>query len=160
MNRSDILVPVNLEKHLFEGLEFASRMSGEIPLRATLLYVVELNIFPFERRVYDEVCLEYRQRLRVLAQCFFDDQPRLCVRFGKAHREIIAEADESGPGLIVMAVPKTPRRRRLFRADTAERVARDAPCPTLVLSNLQDVTFGQRRRSYTQGEEIAVSLTA
>ncbi len=135
MNRSDILVPLNLEKHGFEGLEFAARMSGEMPVQTTLLYVVELNIFPTDNRVYNELCLEYHERLRVLGQSFFENQPRLSVRVGKPHEEILAEARESNPELIVMAAAKAERRKWPFLASTVDRVVQSAPCLTVVLTD-------------------------
>ena len=136
MNHSDILVPVNLEKPSYEGLEFAARAAAENPVLTTLLYVVELNIFPLDRRVYDEVCLDYQRQLGMLARRFFDSQsPRLRVRIGKPYEEILAEAKESEPELIVMSVHGTPHRRWSFRPTTVERVVRDALCQTLVLSD-------------------------
>ena len=140
MNRSDILVPLNLEKHSLEGLKFASRLSVELPRRITLLYVVELNVFPCERRVYDELCKEHRERLRVLAQCFFAKQPRLCVRVGKAYQEILGEANDAGTDMIVMGIPESPRWKWLGGIDTVKRVVRDAPCLTLVLSNSRKIS--------------------
>ena len=145
MNRSDILVPLNLEKQSFEGLKFASRMAADMLIRTTLLYVVELNIFPFDRRVYDELCREYHERLRVLAECCFKDQPRLRVRVGKAYQEIIAEAKESDAELIVMEIPQGRRRRRLFGLNTVERVVREAPCLTVALSNSRKIVSDQHR---------------
>ena len=141
MNHSDILVPVNLDKPSYEGLEFAASAAGEMPVRTTLLYVVELNIFPLDRRVYDELCLEYHKKLGVLAQRFFDNQsPRLSVRIGKPHEQILAEAKESQPELIVMSVPANHHRRWSFRPTTVERVVRDATCLTLVLSDPTKIT--------------------
>jgi len=139
MNRRDILVPLNLEKHSFEGLEFAARMAAEIPVRVALLYVVELNIFPIERRVYDEVCLGYYERLRAMAQCCFESPPHLRVRLGKAYREIVAEAKETDAELIVLGIPESTRRRWRFGHSTVERVIRDAPCLTVALSNSRKI---------------------
>ena len=133
MNRSDLLVPVNLEKDCFEGLKFAAHMADDMSLHATLLHVVELNIFPLDRRVYDEVCLDYQRRLEDIAGCLPEKFRRLCVRIGKPHEEIVAEARDSGVELIVMGAPKNNRRRWPFRSTTVERVVRDASCQTLII---------------------------
>jgi hypothetical protein len=134
MNRSDILVPVNLQKDSLEGLRFAAHMAEEASLHATLLHVVELNIFPLDRWIYDEVCLEYQHRLENIAACLPGKFRRLCVRIGKPHEEIVAEAKDSGVELIIMGAPKNNHRRWLFRSTTnVERVVRDASCQTLVI---------------------------
>jgi nucleotide-binding universal stress UspA family protein len=133
MNRSDILVPVNLEKDSLEGLKFAAHLVGEMSLHATLLHVVELNIFPLDRRIYDEVCLEYQRKLENIAGCLPGNLPRLRVRIGKPHEEIVAEARDSGVELIVMGAPKNKWWRWPFHLTNVERVVRDAPCQALVI---------------------------
>lgn len=134
MNRSDILVPLNLEKDSLEGLKYAAQVAGEIPLHTTLLNVVELNVFPLDRRVYDEICLECQEKLRQFADGFREDHIRVCVRIGKPHEQILAEARESGVEVIVMGAPRNHHRRWPFRSTNVERVVRDAPCLTLVMS--------------------------
>jgi nucleotide-binding universal stress UspA family protein len=146
MTSNDILVPVNLDKYSRQGLEFAASVSAELPVRTTLLYVVELNIFPYSCRVYDEVCREYLLRLQTLAQRAFNKEPRLCVRMGRPNEQILAEAGESGADLIVMAISKTPRPKWRFGQTTIERVVRDAPCLTLVLSDSWKINTPQYRR--------------
>lgn len=133
MNRSDILVPVNLEKDSLEGLKFAAHVADEMSLRVTLLHVVELNIFPLDRRIYDEVCLDYQRRLENIASCFPGNLWRLRVRIGRPHEEILAEARDSGVELIVMGAPKNGHRHWPFQSTNVERVVRKAPCETLVI---------------------------
>lgn len=146
MTRSDILVPVNLEKFSREGVDFAATVSAQLPVRITLLCVVELNIFPSSCRVYEDLSREYQQRLQNIAHCAFNREPRLRVRFGKAHKEILAEAGEAGSELIVMTVPKTPRPKWRFGLTTIERVVRAAPCLTIVLSDSWKINAAQYRR--------------
>lgn len=146
MNRSHILVPVNLEKYSREGVDFAATVSAQLPVQITLLYVMELNIFPSTCRVYEELCREYHQRLQNIAHCAFTREPRLRVRIGKAHEEILAEAGDSGAELVVMTIPKTPRPKWRLGLTTIERVVRDAPCPTVVLSDSWKINVAQYRR--------------
>ena len=145
MNRSDILVPLNLENDSLEGLKFAAQMAGEMSFRTTLLHVVELNIFPLDRRVYDELCLEYQQKLQKLAGRFGENDAQLRVRIGRPHEEILAEARDSGADLIVMGAPKTKGIRWPFHSTTVERVVRNAPCQTLVLSEPSKITPVEHR---------------
>lgn len=133
MNRSDILVPVNLEKDSLEGLKFAAHLASEMSLHATLLHVVELNIFPLDRHVYEEVTEESKRRLQNIAGLLPGNFPRLSVRIGKPYTEIVAEARDSGVELIVMGAPKNNHRRWPFRSTNVERVVRGAPCQTLVV---------------------------
>lgn len=133
MNRSDILVPVNLEKGSLEGLKFAAHVVEEMSLHATLLHVVELNIFPLDRRVYDEICLDYQRRLENITDSLPENCQHVRVRIGRPHEQIVAEARDSEVELIVMGAPKNNHRRWLFRSTNVERVVRDAPCQTLVI---------------------------
>ena len=146
MTRSHILVPVNLEKYSREGVDFAATISAQLPVHITLLYVVELNIFPSSCRVYDELCREYHQRLQNIAHCAFNREPRLRVRIGKAHEEILAEASDFRSELIVLTVPKTPRPKWRFGLTTIERVVRAAPCLTIALSDSWKINAAHYRR--------------
>lgn len=130
-----ILVPVDIEEPSCDGLQFVAGLASQIPVYATLLSVVTLNVSPLDRRVYDELCREAEQRLRILADLFLDGQcPRLCVRVGKPHQEILAEAQARHAELIVLAGSKPSRSRWRFASTTTiDRVVREAPCPTLVL---------------------------
>src|SRR5215469_17799594 len=116
--KSDILVALNMEKGGFEVLECAAAISSVLPVRLTLLYVVELNVAPIDRRIYDEVCLEYQQKLQALVQGSFEREPRLSIRAGKAHEQILAEARESDVQLILLGMPKEGRLRWLFGPPT------------------------------------------
>lgn len=145
MNRSDILVPVNLEKDSLEGLKFAAHLADEMSLHATLLHVVELNIFPLDRRIYDEVCLDYQRRLENIASCFTGNPGRPRVRIGRPHEEIVAEARDSGAELIVMGAPKNNHRRWPFRSTNVERVVREALCQTLVIPGAWKATAAHYR---------------
>jgi nucleotide-binding universal stress UspA family protein len=147
MNGKRILVPVNLEQNSVDALHFVAGFAGEIPICATLLCVVELNISALERRVYDELCRESERRLRALAKVFFEgEQPHVCVRVGKPHEEILAEAESEQAELIVMASPKSSRRRLQFQSTTLERVVRNASCLTLVLPRTWKITPEQYRQ--------------
>ena len=148
MNGERILVPLSLEQGSFDGLEFVAGLAGEMPVCATLLYVNHLNISPPDRRVYDDLRRESEWRLRALAKLFFDGQlPHVCVRLGEPHEEILAEAEAGQAELIVMASPKSARRRWRLRPTTVEYVIRKAPCLTLVLPRTWKITAELHRRA-------------
>ena len=148
MKGKRILVPIDLEQNSFDGLEFVAGLAAETPVFATLLYVVNLNVSPMDRRVRDDLCRENEWRLREAAKAFFNNQlPHIRVRLGKPHEEILAEAAEGRAELIVMATPRTTRQKWRFGQTTVERVVRDAPCLTLVLPRIWKITPAQYRQS-------------
>ena len=143
-----ILVPVDLEQDSFDGIKFVASLASEMPVSATLLHVVNLNINCPDRRVYDDLGLENQQRLRALGKLFFGGQmPEGRVRFGKPHEEILAEAQASQADLIVMGSPKSPRKKWRFRPTTLERVIRAAPCLILALPRVWKITPEQYRQA-------------
>ena len=149
MHAKRILVPVSLQRSDADALRFIENLSRDVPVYATLLHVVNLNIFGLERRVLDELCREKEQRLQGLTKLFFEDgrMPQRRVRLGRPHEEILAEAEEEHSELIVMASPKASRLKWRFSPATVERVVRNAPCPTLVLPRVWKITPQQYREA-------------
>jgi nucleotide-binding universal stress UspA family protein len=149
MNSKRILIPVNLLKGSFDELQFAQGLADEVPIRVTLLNVVNLNVVRLESRIYNEVCAESEAALKKLAGHFFGDSPsvRINVRVGQPHEEIVAEADAELSELIIMASPKPSRWKRFLGLGTVERVVRNARCPTLVLPRVWKITPEQYRQA-------------
>jgi nucleotide-binding universal stress UspA family protein len=135
MTGKRILVPVTFGHAALDALSFVQGLSGEVPVEATFLHVVNLNVCLPERRVHDEICHEHESRLyRMVRPVFHDDQmPRLRVRIGKPHEEILAEARSEMSGLIIMVSPATSWKRRWFHSATVDHVVRNSSCPVLVL---------------------------
>ncbi|HTN83034.1 MAG TPA: universal stress protein [Sorangium sp.] len=79
--------------------------------------------------------------LRVLQHRFADGQPRLMAmhfRTGRPDRAIVSLARELSADLIVVAThPQSPF-QRLFGGSTADRIARNAPCPVVVVRPKDD----------------------
>ncbi len=149
MHAKRILVPLSLQRSDADSLRFIENLSQGVSVHATLLHVVNLNIFALERRVLNELRHENEQRLRALAKLFFEggNLPQLRVRLGRPHEEILAEAEEEHAELIVMASPKPSRLKWRLSPATVERVIRDAPCPTLVLPRVWRITPEQYREA-------------
>lgn len=135
MQAKSILVPVILASRRQNALRFVRALAAETPVAVTLLYVVNLNILAPEGRVYREVCVEAEKQLSKLAVDFFGDREavQIRVRLGKAHEEILAEAQSRLFEFIILSGRKPSRWKTLFGTGTIERVVRHAPCPTLVL---------------------------
>ncbi|WP_437926856.1 universal stress protein [Sorangium sp. So ce291] len=79
--------------------------------------------------------------LRVLQHRFADGQPRLMAmhfRTGRPDRAIVSLARELSADLIVVATHPQSSFQRLFGGSTADRIARSAPCPVVVVRPKED----------------------
>jgi nucleotide-binding universal stress UspA family protein len=134
MRTKNILVPLDLMRGPASALVFVQRMAVESPISITLLHVMDLNIFPAQPALNDQLCAESHAALRKLAKLFFgaEQVARVIVRDGTPADEIVAEAKAADADLIVMCGPKSGR-LRLLRRGTTQRVLSSASCPTLVL---------------------------
>ncbi len=54
-------------------------------------------------------------------------------RTGRPDRAVVQLAEELGADVIVVATQETSRLQRLFGGSTADRIARSAPCPVVVV---------------------------
>jgi nucleotide-binding universal stress UspA family protein len=134
MRSKHILVPLDLVRGPASALVSVQQMAAESPIRVTLLHVIDLNIFPPQPAVNDQLGAESQAALRKLAKLFFgaEQAARIIVRFGHPAAEIVIEAKAAEADLIVMCGPR-PGRMRLLRRGTTQRVLSSASCPTLVL---------------------------
>jgi len=130
-----ILVPVELVHGTTEALRRLQQMVFDGPCGITLLNVVEANVVPMSGALYPELRAEADSALRRLARHFFgrEDAVNVRVRCGRACEQILAEAREIQPELILLSAPKRRGWRRWLRPGTTERVLRSAPCPILVI---------------------------
>ncbi|MEX0806066.1 MAG: universal stress protein [Candidatus Binatia bacterium] len=67
------------------------------------------------------------------------------IKYGNVAKEIVAAAKEEKCDLIVMA-SQASRLSSLFRAKLTERVARQAPCPVLLIPPTAEVTTDKNER--------------
>ncbi len=155
MRNKHILVPLDLVRGPASALVFVQQLAAETPLCVTLLHVVDLNIFPPQSSVNEQLCAESEAALRRLGKLFFgaEQHVRIVVRAGRPADEIVAEAKAAEADLIVMCGPKS-RRLRLLRRGTTQRVLKSALCPTLVLPHPGNSIKGETARAgSTFGEE-------
>jgi nucleotide-binding universal stress UspA family protein len=136
MRTKHILVPLDLVRGTATALVTVQEMVEEAPVQVTLLHVIDLNIFPMQREVSDQLRAESEAALRKLCRLFFgaEQAARTVVRFGNPAKEIAVEARECEADIIVMSGPKE-QRSRWFRRSTVQNVVRTASCPTLVVPN-------------------------
>jgi nucleotide-binding universal stress UspA family protein len=111
------------------------------------LHVVHVGIVPrflesypgtlgYERRIYDQIEEESRQRLRDLSwrvKLAGGPVAGSHLRMGKVAPEVVALAKELGVGLIVMGCRGHGGIRRAIEGSISDSVIRHAPCPVLVV---------------------------
>jgi nucleotide-binding universal stress UspA family protein len=135
MNIKHVLIPVDLMRSPCDALIFARTMAADSPICVTLLYVLNLNIVPPGRQIYDELCAESEAALRKLARFFFgtDRAARVVVRVGAPHEEIVAEAKKESADLIILSGPERRTWKRFLRPGTTQKIIDASPCPAVVL---------------------------
>jgi len=138
---NNILVPVEFSEASRTGLAFAARLAERLHSRLHLLYAVEPPGLP----EWGYVHLALREaKLRAAGEEQLERLPGECgvdtgllhsanVRTGYADVEICKAAAQQDIDLIVIASHRMSGLKRSFVGSTAERVARNAPCPVLAL---------------------------
>ena len=111
------------------------------------LHVVHVGVVPsflvsypgtlgYERRLYDQIEEESRQRLRELSwrvKVVGGTVAGTHLRMGQVALEIVALAEELGVGLIVMGSRGLGGVRRALMGSVSDSVVRHAHCPVLVV---------------------------
>ena len=111
------------------------------------LHVVHVGVVPsflvsypgilgYERRLYDQIVEESRQRLRELSwgvKLAGGTVAGTHLRMGQVTLEIVALAEELGVGLIVMGSRGLGGVRRALMGSVSDSVVRHAHCPVLVV---------------------------
>jgi nucleotide-binding universal stress UspA family protein len=131
-----------------EEAELASLRAVDIAEKTdSQLHVVHVGVVPsflvsypgtlgYERRLYDQIEEESRQRLRELSwrvKAAGGTVARTHLRMGQVALEIVALAEELGVGLIVMGSRGLGGVRRALMGSVSDSVVRYAHCPVLVV---------------------------
>ena len=118
-----------------------------------LLHVVELSrseLNPAVFASFEDIQARldtYQQRARLRLQSLCEPFRRAglacttSVRIGIPYEEILTEAEAVGPDLIVVGATVGPALGPFLLGGTAERVARHAPCPVLVMRQPRQETI-------------------
>lgn len=138
-----ILVPIDFSPGSRRALAHALPLAALFHARMVLVHVVK----PVQELVdcgYGEVvrfwpdeAMIHRsgEHLRAMARCLKKPAVKLdtAVRSGEPGREIVEAAKETGADLIVIGTRGVSADQRDLMGSTAERVAREAGCPVLVV---------------------------
>ncbi|MBI2927500.1 MAG: universal stress protein [Verrucomicrobia bacterium] len=137
----NILVPVDFSTASLNAVRYAQALAGQSGGALSLLHVVDhgsvllkLLKVPLLRADHEAVRAT-TQRLIRLSRAEIDPALRrgTLLHIGQPARGITAAAREQAIDLVVMVSHGGRRLKHFFRASLAERVVRDAPCPTLTL---------------------------
>ncbi len=107
----------------------------EDPQQAAMIYAMEFPVFP-DSNVHKQLLEKVESELKSLAATQFGSGPaKYVVReaTGPVHKEIIDYAKEHGTDLIIIATHGRTGVAHMLIGSVAERVAREAGCPVVVV---------------------------
>lgn len=138
-----ILVPIDFSVHSRKALKYAVPLAAQSGASLRLIYVVEPTVYPadlgFGQVVLPGVEDELRQKgAEELAELIDKEiggrvPASATVRTGTPSKEILAEAEEAGVDLIVVATHGHSGVEHVLFGSTAERIVRKARCPVLTI---------------------------
>ncbi len=138
-----ILVPIDFSVHSKNALKYAVPMAEDFDASLHLVYVVEPTIYPADLGfgqvvlpgVEDELRQKGAEELEELIKREIGTRVHssYTVRTGNPHQEILAEAEERGVDMIVVATHGHSGVEHMLFGSTAERIVRKARCPVLTI---------------------------
>jgi len=140
-----ILVPVDFSDCPRKALQYGASFARQFNADVTLLHVVVAVPLPPQMLVFEAETLSakyHEQAAKQLSEWRKEIMSRATVkatvRAGTAaHQEIIAAAHECNCDLIVIGSHGRTGLARMLTGSTAERVVRHAPCPVLVVREIE-----------------------
>ncbi len=138
-----ILVPIDFSGSSKQALEYAVTFARRFKAKLVLLHVVDL--YPVDymlgiTRDVDEstrVVAQAETKLGILARRCGVAATETMVRLGKPYQEIINAARERRSQLVIMGTHGYTGFLHFELGSTAERVLRTAPCPVLVVRQVE-----------------------
>ncbi len=137
---TEIVAPVDLEEHTEKVVEYAASMAKKLSASLTLLHVVEL-LRPIGDMVLGPTTVEeYNTKRLTHAKEQIDKilsghtGCKGVVLTGEIVDEIIGFAKKQGANLIIIGTHGSKGLEKLLLGSVAERVVKNAHCPTLVMN--------------------------
>jgi nucleotide-binding universal stress UspA family protein len=138
-----ILVAVDFSGRSTQVIEYAALFARAFNAKLTLLHVVEPAVYPNEYSMNPSTLDEANQGVLTSSQerlsAWKQQSPlhglavEVLVRMGRAHSEIPDTAKAIDSNLIIMGSHRHSELTRALGTGTAERVARNACCPVLLV---------------------------
>lgn len=151
-----ILVPVDFSECSRKALDYAASFARQFNADVTMLHVVVAVPLPPQMLVFEAETLNakyHEQAAKQLSEWRKEIAPRATVKATvrggtAAHQEIITAAHECNCDLIVIGSHGRTGLARILTGSTAERVVRHAPCPVLVVREIeQEFLRGEKRET-------------
>ncbi len=143
-----ILVPIDFSGHAKNALKYAIPLAETHGASIHLVYVIEPTIYPADFGFGQVVMPGVEQELRVKGEVELEMlmereigsrvPSSYAVRMGKAHQEILQEADEKKIDLIVIATHGHTGVEQILFGSTAMRVVRLSKCPVMTVRPPED----------------------
>ena len=140
---SQILVPIDFDKHTNKLVEFAIYMAGELSANVNFLHVSETfgAYAGIAHPSFDMAANELRAHCEEKMANLVDDNKEKCagcngkvVIKGDIVDEIIAYAKKENTDLIIIGTHGSKGIEKILLGSVAERVVKNAPCPTLTFN--------------------------
>lgn len=140
----EILVPVDFSACSKKALAYAVALARQFQARITVLYTVDFEIAAADvdidvPQVRKKLCLNGGRQLARLVRETIGCQIEAdtLVRTGQPFAQIIEAARARKVDLIIMATHGNSGITRFFIGSTTERVVRHAPCPVLIVREVE-----------------------
>ncbi len=144
---NEIVAPVDLEEHTEKVVEYASFMAEELSANLTLIHVVELLREIGDMVLGQSTIDEYNRKRLVHAKDlmvkYSSTNPNCTgeVRIGEVVEEIVTFAEKKEANLIIIGTHGSKGIEKFLLGSVAERVVKNAPCPTLVMNPFKHTTL-------------------
>lgn len=136
-----ILVPVDFSGCSRKALEYGRSFARQFNAELVLLHVIDLPVsggLPMEPVLPDlEAPETVAKDLATWAREAGGPSTKAVIRTGPAWAEIVEAADEGNVDLIVVGTHGRTGLAHLLLGSTAEKVMREAPCPVLVVREVE-----------------------
>jgi universal stress protein A len=147
-----ILVPVDFSPGAMKALDYATALTGHLPgAEIILMHAIEPMVFPQKpprgagppsHAAWKQKIEERLQAVGRKTKSAAKVKVRTLVRTGRAYQEIARAAQAAGADLVVLGSAGYTANDHSQFGTTAERVARNVPCPVLLV---RDKNYGSKR---------------
>jgi len=147
-----MLVTTDFSEGTSDAMAYAFSIAGECQSKVTLLHVINDTTADLNPRLRDPLLREIRGKLEGMIPQSVRDwcDVKTRVESGMPWRVILKAIESERPGLLVMNVHGKGLLERALVGSTAERVARGALCPILLIPPMK--AAGKSKRSKAKGK--------
>jgi universal stress protein A len=171
-----ILVPIDFSESSHKAVLYGVSFAQQYRAKVILLSVIDDRIFEESLLLADFTSLKYSEHdaregrkaivkeridpiIKEMKDKFLGIKLKEAIRFGIIYEEIIKCAQEEKVDMIVMGSHGAAGLKHFLIGGTAEKIIRKAPCPVLVVKNIErefvDESIDRYVRSFAQRQKIS-----